>query len=100
MNAAADPFFALGLRLPPRQRRKVLHEQIKAAILDGRLAPGLQLPASRALAEHLGISRNSVMAVYELLLDEGYIVSRQGPAALSRKAAHVSNSAPTTRTGS
>jgi GntR family transcriptional regulator/MocR family aminotransferase len=81
MPAASDPFFALDLRLAPRagrQRRKALHEQIKAAILDGRLAPGLQLPGSRALAEHLGISRNSVMAIYELLLDEGYIVSRHG----------------------
>jgi GntR family transcriptional regulator/MocR family aminotransferase len=81
MTVAPDPFFALGLRLPPpggRQRRKVLLDQIKAAILDGRLAPGLQLPGSRALAQHLGISRNSVMAVYELLLDEGYVVSRQG----------------------
>jgi GntR family transcriptional regulator/MocR family aminotransferase len=81
MTPAPDPFFALGLRLPApagRQRRKALLDQIKAAILDGRLAPGLQLPGSRALAQHLGISRNSVMAVYELLLDEGYVVSRHG----------------------
>ena len=81
MEAASDPFFALGLSLPApaaRQRRKVLHGQIKAAILDGRLAPGLQLPPSRALASALGLSRNSVLAVYDLLLGEGYIVSRQG----------------------
>ena len=81
MTAAPDPFFALGLSLPApgaRQRRKALHGQIKAAILDRRLAPGLQLPASRALARRLGLSRNSVLAVYDLLLGEGYIVSRQG----------------------
>jgi GntR family transcriptional regulator/MocR family aminotransferase len=81
MSAAPDLVFALDLRLPPpdaRGARKALHGQIKAAILDGRLAPGLQLPASRALAGHLGVSRNSVMAVYDLLLGEGYVVARQG----------------------
>ena len=38
----------------------------------------MQLPASRALAEQLGLSRNTVMAVYDLLLSEGQIVSRPG----------------------
>ena len=44
----------LALQLPPagsRDVRRRLHEQLKAAILDGRLTAGLQLPASRALAE-------------------------------------------------
>lgn len=71
----------LPLQLPPtgsRDVRRRLHEQLKAAILDGRLAAGLQLPASRALAEQLGLSRNTAMAVYDLLLSEGHIVSRPG----------------------
>lgn len=71
----------LALQLPPagsRDVRRRLHEQLKAAILDGRLTAGLQLPASRALAEQLGLSRNTAMAVYDLLLSEGFIVSRPG----------------------
>ncbi len=71
----------LPLQLPPagsRDLRRRLHEQLKAAILDGRLAPGLQLPASRALAEQLSLSRNTAMAVYDLLLGEGHIISRPG----------------------
>lgn len=71
----------LALDLPPpgsRQIRRALHAQLRAAILDGRLAAGLQLPASRVLAERLGLSRNSVIAVYDLLLAEGYIESRPG----------------------
>jgi GntR family transcriptional regulator/MocR family aminotransferase len=71
----------LALLLPPagsRDVRRRLHEQLRAAILDGRLAAGVQLPASRALAEQLSLSRNTVVAVYDLLLSEGHIVSRTG----------------------
>ncbi len=71
----------LALQLPPagsRDVRRRLHEQLRAAILDGRLAAGVQLPASRALAEQLGLSRNTAMAVYDLLLSEGHIASRPG----------------------
>lgn len=55
-----------------------LYEQLRAAILNGSLAPGIRLPSSRALADELGISRNSVVAVYEELLSEGYLVSQHG----------------------
>ncbi|HMA50803.1 MAG TPA: winged helix-turn-helix domain-containing protein, partial [Magnetospirillaceae bacterium] len=71
----------LPLDLPPRgsrQLRRALHGQLRAAILDGRLAAGLRLPASRVLAGQLGLSRNSVVAVYDLLLAEGYIEARPG----------------------
>lgn len=55
-----------------------LYEQLRAALLGGKLPPGARLPSSRALAEELGISRNSVVAVYEELLSEGYLVSQHG----------------------
>jgi GntR family transcriptional regulator/MocR family aminotransferase len=59
--------------------QRQLHERIRGAILDGRFPSGCRLPGSRALAAALGISRNSVTAVYELLGAEGYIEpSRQG----------------------
>jgi len=81
MTKTADPFFSLGLHislLEPRGKRKALYQQIKGAIVDGRLKPGLQLPASRSLAKHFGVSRNLVVAVYDLLLSEGYVLARQG----------------------
>jgi GntR family transcriptional regulator/MocR family aminotransferase len=71
----------------PMQRQ--LHHRIKEAILDGRLAPGSRLPGSRALAEALSISRNTVTAAYDLLAAEGYVApDRQGTrvATLSRPA--------------
>ena len=56
----------------PRQR--LLHECLRAAIRDGTLAAGTRLVASRALAEELGIARNSVLYAYEQLASEGYVV--------------------------
>lgn len=76
-----DPVFALGIEIPPpgsRDRLRALHRQLQAAILDGRLRPGLRLPATRALAEGLGVSRNTAVAAYDLLLSEGYLIGRPG----------------------
>lgn len=55
-----------------------VHRQVRNAILDGRLAPRSRLPSTREFAEQFGISRNSVLAVYDLLLSEGYLVARPG----------------------
>ncbi|MGI4860960.1 MAG: PLP-dependent aminotransferase family protein [Janthinobacterium lividum] len=61
----------------PLQRQ--LHRRFKDAILDGSLAPGSRMPGSRALAESLSISRNTVTAAYDQLAVEGYVEpDRQG----------------------
>ncbi|WP_266156998.1 PLP-dependent aminotransferase family protein [Dyella silvatica] len=76
-----DPIFGFPIVLPPpgtRERLRALHGQLHAAILDGRLKPGLRLPATRELAEALQISRNTVVAAYDLLLSEGYVIARRG----------------------
>lgn len=73
--------FGFPLELPERgsrQRMAALHGQLRAAILDGRLKPGLRLPATRELAAALDISRNTAVAAYDLLLGEGYIEARRG----------------------
>ena len=76
-----EPLFPLALDLPPAGSRallRALHGQLRLGILEGRLQPGLRLPATRGLAAALGISRNSVVAAYDLLLSEGYLVGRRG----------------------
>jgi GntR family transcriptional regulator/MocR family aminotransferase len=74
-----EPVFAFPVRLPPEGSRTLirsLHEQLRAAIVDGRLKPGARLPATRAVASGYGVSRNTAVAVYDLLLSEGYLVTR------------------------
>lgn len=53
-----------------------LHRTLRAAILDGRLAGGFRMPATRTLASQLRISRNTVSAAYDLLVAEGYLSPR------------------------
>lgn len=53
-------------------------QQLKKAILDGRLKPDFKLPSTRALSQELGVSRNTLLSVYDTLLSEGFIKSHQG----------------------
>ncbi len=55
-----------------------LSSRIRALILNGDLAPGERLPASRTLARELGVSRTTVVEVFERLAAEGLIESRTG----------------------
>ncbi|HZX27458.1 MAG TPA: PLP-dependent aminotransferase family protein [Telluria sp.] len=59
----------------PRQR--VIHQCLRAAILDGRLATGTRLHASRELARELGIARNTVLYAYEQLAAEGLLATNR-----------------------
>jgi GntR family transcriptional regulator/MocR family aminotransferase len=55
-----------------------VHSGLRAAILGGRLAAGLRLPSSRALADQLGLRRNAVVTAYEQLLGDGLVEARTG----------------------
>ena len=79
-----DPIFELSLVLPTRDSRdllRALHHQLRAAIVNGKLQPGLRLPATRKLATLAGVSRNTAVAAYELLQSQGYITIRLGAGA-------------------
>lgn len=52
--------------------------QVKYMIASGRLRPGQELPAIRALAERLVINHNTVVHAYAELEKEGVIVCRHG----------------------
>lgn len=59
-------------------RTAAIYQQLRAAILDGRLPPGRRLPSSRDLARQLGVARSTVTYVYERLAAEGFVVARAG----------------------
>lgn len=59
-------------------RRRGLEQALRDAIRDGRISVGERLPATRVLARDLGVSRGTVVEVYEQLIAEGYLSARQG----------------------
>ena len=65
-----------------REGGEALHRQIEASIRgrirSGALPAGIALPASRALAAGLGVSRGVVVEAYAQLVAEGYLTSRSG----------------------
>jgi GntR family transcriptional regulator/MocR family aminotransferase len=69
--------FSLDPKAPESLHRQ-LYEEMRRAILTGRLSPGSRLPASREFANVSHISRNTVLSAYSQLLAEGYIESRAG----------------------
>ena len=57
---------------------QALYAHMRTAILSGELKAGMKLPSTRALAEELNISRNTVLNAYRQLLAEGYLEGREG----------------------
>ncbi|MBK6654965.1 PLP-dependent aminotransferase family protein [Zoogloea sp.] len=73
LAALDDPAAGAG---EARQLR--LYRLLKAAILEGRLAPGARLPGTRQLAADVGMARNCVLFAYQLLLAEGFVEADRG----------------------
>jgi GntR family transcriptional regulator/MocR family aminotransferase len=65
----------------PRPSEKIwrwLYDEIRHAILSGRLKRGWRLPATRELAKQYGVSRGTVVMAFEQLHSEGYLEGRTG----------------------
>ena len=71
MRLAEPQLAALELRVR-------VQRALRQLILDGVLAPGLRLPATRALSQSLGVSRDTVEMAYLQLRLDGYIRRREG----------------------
>ena len=70
-----------------------LRNQVVIAIAEGTLVPGEQLPTIRALAEESGINMMTVSKAYQLLKQEGYIVTdrRSGTVVMPRTGEQIPN---------
>lgn len=55
-----------------------LYDQLREAILAGRLPAGTRLPSTREFATDLGIARNTVLNAFEQLYAESYLERRVG----------------------
>jgi GntR family transcriptional regulator/MocR family aminotransferase len=66
-----------------------LRAGLRDAIRSGRLTAGTRLPASRILAEDLGVSRGVVVDAYAQLVAEGFLMSRPGSGTMVSDAAGI-----------
>jgi GntR family transcriptional regulator / MocR family aminotransferase len=70
------------LSLSPRDSRtpafRWLYQTVRAGILDGRLRPGMCLPATRDLARQYGLSRGTIVNGFDQLKSEGYVEGSMG----------------------
>src|SRR6266566_4483695 len=69
---------ALHERAPDITLTRWLYQELRHAILDRRLPPGTRLPATRDFAVQYGVSRGTVVTVFEQLQAEGYLIAQVG----------------------
>lgn len=58
--------------------KRQIYLAVRDQIINGKLKAGEALPSTRVLANVLHVSRNTVNEAIEMLLVEGFVVSRQG----------------------
>jgi GntR family transcriptional regulator/MocR family aminotransferase len=63
---------------PGVPRYRWLYEELRAAILDGRLKPHARLPATRDLARQYGLSRGTLLLAFDWLRSEGFVAGKVG----------------------
>ncbi|HEV8635052.1 MAG TPA: PLP-dependent aminotransferase family protein [Chloroflexota bacterium] len=68
----------LALRAGGAPLHRQIYEQVRRAVLAGRLPAGARLPATRALAERLGVARITVARAYDDLAAAGFVEGRRG----------------------
>jgi DNA-binding transcriptional regulator YhcF (GntR family) len=80
---ASPPQISVDLSSTVPVRRQIV-DQLRAFLVQGQLAPGMELPSVRKLAIDLGVHFNTVAESYRLLADEGWLEIVHGRAARVR----------------
>jgi GntR family transcriptional regulator/MocR family aminotransferase len=78
MKRAASFELVLPLRDSGKSASRWLYESLRVAILEGRLRPGIRLPATRDLARQYRLARGTIVNAFDQLKSEGYIQSSVG----------------------
>src|SRR5213080_3398515 len=93
-TASAAPELLLALdRGSSRPLRAQLEDGLRGLVRAGRLPAHERLPATRALAGDLGVSRRLVVDAYAQLLAEGYLSARRGSGTFVAEAASAASDA-------
>ncbi|MFM0207807.1 PLP-dependent aminotransferase family protein [Paraburkholderia sediminicola] len=78
MRRAEQIELALAPRPHGTSLQRWLYDELRSAILTGRLSPGARLPSSRDLAARFALSRGTVLSVFSQLDAEGYLTGAIG----------------------
>lgn len=65
--------------IDPGQRinlQNQIRQKLVDGIINGAFPPGMKLPSSRKLSRQLDVARNTVVAAYQQLIADGYLISR------------------------
>ena len=60
----------------PMNLQNQIRQKLVDGILNGAFPPGMKLPSSRKLSKQLSVARNTVVAAYQQLIADGYLVSK------------------------
>jgi len=88
--------------LPTAGRRTpALYRELRRLIEAGDISTGSKLPPTRDLARRLKTSRGSVVAAFEMLIAEGFVVARSGAGTfVADRVPSMKSSTPVEREGS
>ncbi|MEM9666289.1 MAG: PLP-dependent aminotransferase family protein [Bacteroidota bacterium] len=78
MLAEPSPFVFPLDRHSPSPLSRQIYQGLRDRMANGQLGPGARLPSTRALAVRLGVARGTVVAAYDQLQLEGYLVPTPG----------------------
>lgn len=77
MKTNLAPFISLSHEKAAPLHRQI-YKSIRLSILNGDFRSQMRLPSTRLLAQHVGVSRMTVVNAYDQLLAEGYLEGRTG----------------------
>jgi GntR family transcriptional regulator/MocR family aminotransferase len=84
-KAAAPVTLALRPRADGATLLRWLYDEIRLAIVQGRLPAGARLPSTRAIALRYRVARGTVVAAFDHLIAEGYIEGNVGSGSFVRR---------------
>lgn len=96
-KTAASVTLALGPRAPEVTLLRWLYDEIRLAVIEGRLAPGTRLPSSRSIARHYQMARGTVVAAFDHLAAEGYVEGNVGSGTFVRRMSPTPSAEPRSR---